>query len=116
MTDRLAKGRSEGGGNLRKIPLIPERALAIHWRHQVDLRTKIKMSLEIATKRRYNNTTLAKIIIYASTCSISPGTAALPSAMKDFNCVKIESQCLSNEVTSVNGKLAIGFVKHANST
>jgi hypothetical protein len=50
MTDRLAKGRGEGGGNLRKIPLIPEGALSIHWRHQVDLRTKIKMSLETATK------------------------------------------------------------------
>jgi len=51
MTDWLAKGRREGGGNLRKIPLIPERALAIHWRHQVDLKTKIQMSLETAKKR-----------------------------------------------------------------
>ena len=40
VTYRLAEGRSEGGRNLRKIPLIPEWALAIHWRHQVDLRTK----------------------------------------------------------------------------
>jgi hypothetical protein len=115
MTDRLAKGRSEGGGNLCKIPLIPEGALAIHRWHQVDLRTKIKMSLETATKGCYNKTILEKII-YAITCSRSPGTAALPSAMKDFNCVKTESQCLSNEGTSVYGKLAMGFVKHANST
>jgi len=43
------------------------------------------------------------------TCSRSPGTAALPSAMYDFNCVKTESQCFNIEAMSTKLWSAIGF-------
>jgi len=50
------------------------------------------------------------------TCSRSPGTAALPSAMYDFNCVKIESQCFSIEAMPTKLWSAIGFVIQAINT
>jgi hypothetical protein len=51
VTDRLTKGRSECGGNFGKMPFIPERTLAIHRRHQVDLSTKTKRLLDTVTLR-----------------------------------------------------------------
>jgi hypothetical protein len=58
VTDGLTKSGSERGGNLRKMPLVPERAFPIHWWHQVDLRTKIKMLLETVTSKWCYSTTL----------------------------------------------------------